>query len=79
MSEPTSDVDETVCWQCRAPANPACAQVLTLYAKPRQHKTGKAIPWCAVGGMTRSAFAFPGVMPAAIDSGQYSSSYRWPS
>jgi hypothetical protein len=44
MSEPRSDVDETVCWQCGAPTNPACAQALTLNAKSRQHKDGQGYP-----------------------------------
>jgi len=41
MSDPMLDVDETVCWQCGAPANPACANTLTLYAKSREHKEGQ--------------------------------------
>ena len=44
MSEPMPDVDEAVCWQCGAPANPACTQTMTLYAKSREHKDGQGYP-----------------------------------
>ncbi len=44
MSDPPSDVDEAVCWQCGAPADPACAETLTLYAKSREHRDGQGYP-----------------------------------
>jgi hypothetical protein len=41
MSDPTSDVDEGVCWQCGAPANPTCARTWSLFARAIEHKDGQ--------------------------------------
>jgi hypothetical protein len=44
MSDPASDVDEAVCWQCGAPADPHCAPTVVLGAGAGEHKDGQGYP-----------------------------------
>lgn len=44
MAESTSDLDEAVCRYCGAPANPAFAHNVSLYANSREHLDGQGFP-----------------------------------
>jgi hypothetical protein len=44
MSDPTSDVDEAVCWQCGAPADDHYAQIVLLGAGAGEDKDGGGYP-----------------------------------
>jgi hypothetical protein len=44
MSDPASDVNEAVCWQCGAPADPDCAFTQALTAWPSELKDGQGYP-----------------------------------
>jgi hypothetical protein len=44
MSDPASDVNEVVCWQCGAPADPVFAFIKVLNASAKQHKDGQGYP-----------------------------------
>ena len=44
MSHPTPDVDEAICWQCGAPADPHYACTVVLRAWAGEHKDGQGYP-----------------------------------
>lgn len=44
MADPTSDVDEAICWYCGAPADPACAGEVSLYAEAVENMDGQGYP-----------------------------------
>jgi hypothetical protein len=44
ISDPTWEKNEAVCWQCGAPADPARARTVHLYAQPIEHQDGQGYP-----------------------------------
>jgi hypothetical protein len=51
MSDPASDVNEAVCWQCRRPANPKSVLTKVLKAQAGEHKDGQGYPVVHCGSM----------------------------
>jgi hypothetical protein len=68
MSEPVSDVNGT-CWQCGAPAEPDCDFTQALYAWRRQRNDGQGYPVERYPLRDWVCVRFPGVKPAAIETG----------
>jgi hypothetical protein len=57
MSDPRSDVNEAVCWQCGAPAVSDCACTRVLNAWASEHRYGQGYP--VVRGWRQDAVRVP--------------------